>query len=67
MDDFLSLILYALLGVLAIFIIVRIVKAASRTVDKEQRAGRQPAQIKLGMTTLEVETALGLPEARADL
>jgi hypothetical protein len=63
-----------LLGVLGIFILVRIVKYASRTVEDEQRkkqsASGAPAPakgVKLGMTPVEVEAALGLPETKAEL
>lgn len=38
MDDLAGFVLFVLFGILVIFIIVRIVKAASRTVDKEQGA-----------------------------
>lgn len=67
MDDALGFVLYVLFGILGIFILVRIVKAASRTVNREQAAQREPAQVRLGMTPAEVESALGQPETRADL
>jgi len=38
MDDLVGFVLFVLFGILGIFVIVRIVKAASRTVDKEQSA-----------------------------
>lgn len=38
MDDAVGFVLFVLIGILGIFIIVRIAKAASRTVDKEQIA-----------------------------
>jgi hypothetical protein len=86
MDDLVGFVLVVLIGILAIFIIVRIVKAASRTVDKEQKEkgaivrrwepSWEPSsesqtlfvkEVKLGMTPAEVESALGLPETKADL
>ena len=68
MDDPLSFILLVLFGVLGIFIIVRIVKAASRTVDEEQKnSGVFVKEVKLGMTPAEIVAALGLPETKADL
>jgi len=74
LDDQANLILMVLLGVLGIFILVRIVKYASRTVEDEQRkkqsASGAPAPakgVKLGMTPVEVEAALGLPETKAEL
>jgi hypothetical protein len=67
-DDPLSFILLVLFGVLGIFIIVRIVKAASRTVDEEQKnSGVFVKEVKLGMTPAEIVAALGLPETKADL
>lgn len=63
-----SFILLVLFGVLGIFIIVRIVKAASRTVDEEQKnSGVFVKEVKLGMTPAEIVAALGLPETKADL
>ena len=41
--DPISFILLALFGVLGIFVLVRIVKYASRTVDREQTINRRPA------------------------
>jgi len=61
-------VLSILLGILAIFIIVRIVKAASRTVDEEQKKSAvPPKEIRLGMVPAEVEAALGVPETMVDL
>ncbi len=88
--DPLSFILIVLVGVLAIFMVVRIAKYASRTVDKEQKnehglsdrpaSDAQPVsgipsqapatkskELRLGVTAIEVESALGLPETKADL
>jgi hypothetical protein len=68
MDDPVSFILFVLFGVLGIFIIVRIVKAASRTVDKERKqSAASLKEVKLGMTPPEVEAALGVPETSVDL
>jgi hypothetical protein len=67
MDDVLGFVLVVLFGILGIFILVRIVNAASRSVDKEQEAKRRPALVRLGMTPAEVESALGPPQTRVDL
>lgn len=68
MDDPMSLILFVLFGILGIFIIVRIAKAASRTVDREQRQGVASVKhVNLGMTPTEVESVLGMPETKVDL
>ena len=69
MDDaIVSFVLVALIGTLGIFIIVRIAKAASHTVDKEQKeSGKFVKEVKLGMIPAEVEAALGLPETKVDL
>jgi hypothetical protein len=76
MDDPVSLVLVILIGILAIFFIVRIAKAASRTVDKEQDQAAQPGntaggaevkQVKAGMSFAEVEGVLGPPATRVDL
>ncbi len=73
MDDPVSVILLVLFGVLGVFILVRIVKYASRTVDKEQKNKQpqtptaKPREVRLGMTTTEVEATLGLPETKVDL
>jgi hypothetical protein len=68
MDDPAGLVIVVLIGILAIFIIVRIVKFASRTVDEEQKKiGAFVKEVKLGMTPAEVEAVLGLPETKVDL
>lgn len=41
MDDPAGLVIAVLIGILAIFLIVRLVKFASRTVDKEQSASHR--------------------------
>jgi xanthosine utilization system XapX-like protein len=74
MDDPASFILIVLFGVLGIFILVRIVKYASRTVDKEQakqqwvpRAPAPAKEVRLSMTPAEVEAAVGVPDTKVDL
>jgi hypothetical protein len=68
MDDPVGRLLLILTGILVIFFIVRIVKAASRTVDKEKKkSGAFVKEVKLGMTPADVEAALGSPETKVDL
>jgi DNA-directed RNA polymerase subunit RPC12/RpoP len=49
MDVLVGFVRYVLIGILAIFIIVRIVKAASRTVDGEQRRSAALRQAQKGI------------------
>jgi hypothetical protein len=68
MDDPLGVILFVLIGILALFFIVRLVKSASRTVDEEQKkSGASVKEVTLGMTLARVELELGLPETKVDL
>jgi hypothetical protein len=68
MDDFAGIIVMVLVGILAIFMIVRLVKSASRTVDEEQKKnGASVKEVTLGMTLARVELELGLPETKVDL
>jgi len=57
MDDLVGLLLYGLFGVLGIFIIVRIVKAASRTVDQEQKNKQEYPKANARNTTTGAATA----------
>ncbi len=68
MDDPTGIIVMVLVGILAIFLIVRLVKFASRTVDEEQKkSGASVKEVTLGMTLARVELGLGLPETKVDL
>jgi hypothetical protein len=68
MDDPVGIIVMVLVVILAIFLIVRLVKFASRTVDEEQKkGGASVKEVTLGMTPARVELELGLPETKVDL
>jgi hypothetical protein len=59
--------LVVLVLVLVALLVTRGVKSASRTADKGREAKREPARAQVGVTTAEVEAALGRPPATADL